>query len=93
MRARRGKVHFKLSGAYVFGGLDAGLLARPWVGKVGTGRLLWDSDWLCTTQEPRVDYPRLLQGLRTWLGDEAVVETGLLDLALAGATKGRKRRR
>jgi hypothetical protein len=40
-RARQAPVHVKLSGAYRLGGLDAGALARLWLGELGLDRLLW----------------------------------------------------
>lgn len=76
-RARRGQVHVKLSGAYRLGGLDAGKLSRLWLAELGADRLLWGSDWPCTNHEALADYPALLQSLRGWLGEAAVIETVL----------------
>ena len=73
-RSRREKVHVKLSGAHRLGGLDAGALARLWLGELGADRLLWGSDWPCTNHESCADYPMLLRSLHDWLGEDAVVE-------------------
>ena len=76
-RARRSKVHLKLSGAYRLGGLHPGELSRLWLGELGVGRLLWGSDWPCTNHESLADYPKLLNFLHGWLDDAAVIETVL----------------
>lgn len=76
-RARRCSVHLKLSGAYRLGGLNPGELSRLWLGELGAERLLWGSDWPCTNHESLANYPRLLNSLHEWLGDEAVIETVL----------------
>ncbi len=72
-RARRGPVYIKLSGHYRLGGLDAGSLARRWVGELGAGAMLWGSDWPCTNHETCADYPTLLGALEGWVGPEAAL--------------------
>ena len=62
-----------MSGAHRLGGLDAGTLARLWLGELGADRLLWGSDWPCTNHESLADYSLLLRALHDWLGDEAVI--------------------
>ena len=74
-RSRLGEVHVKLNGAYRLGGLDAGALARLWLGELGADRLLWGSDWPCTNHESCADYSLLLRALHDWLGDDSVIET------------------
>lgn len=76
-RARCGNVHLKLSGAYRLGGLDAGQLARLWLGELGADRLLWGSDWPCTNHESLANYARLLHSLHEWLSDKVGIETVL----------------
>ncbi len=78
-RARRAAVHVKLSGAYRLGGLDAGALARLWLGELGLARLLWGSDWPCTNHEAHADYPALHQALDDWLQDSAAAEAARVD--------------
>lgn len=70
-RARQGEVHVKLSGAYRLGGVDAGALARLWLGELGPQRLLWGSDWPCTNHEAHADYSALWRALDDWLEDES----------------------
>ena len=71
-------MHLKLSGAYRLGGLDAGQLARLWLGELGADRLLWGSDWPCTNHESLANYSGLLHALHEWLGDEAAIQTVLV---------------
>ena len=78
-RARQAPVHVKLSGAYRLGGLDAGALARLWLGELGLDRLLWGSDWPCTNHEAHADYPALHHALDDWLLDRAAVEAARVD--------------
>lgn len=78
-RTRDSKVYIKLSGAYRLGSLDAGRLARLWLGEVGADRLLWGSDWPCTNHELQASYPALLESLHDWLGNQAVIRTVLSD--------------
>ena len=78
-RALVSTVYIKLSGAYRLGGLDAGQLARLWLGELGADRLLWGSDWPCTNHESQASYPALLGSLHEWLGDQAVINTVLSD--------------
>lgn len=70
-RARRHRVHVKLSGAYRLQGIDAGALARVLRDELGPHSLLWGSDWPCTNYEAFADYPRLLGALEGWVGPEA----------------------
>jgi predicted TIM-barrel fold metal-dependent hydrolase len=72
-------VHVKLSGAYRLGGLDPRVLARLWRDLLGTGQLLWGSDWPCTNHEDEADYPRLLAALDDWIEDAAQRQRILLD--------------
>ena len=74
VRAQQAPVHVKLSGAYRLGGLDAGALARLWLGELGLDRLLWGSDWPCTNHEAHADYPALHHALDDWLLDSAAVD-------------------
>lgn len=76
-RSQRSNVYIKLSGAYRLGGLNPGELSRLWLGELGAARLLWGSDWPCTNHESLANYPRLLESLHEWLGDEAVIEAVL----------------
>ena len=78
-RARQAPVHVKLSGAYRLGGLDAGALARLWLGELGPQRLLWGSDWPCTNHEAHADYPALHHALDDWLLDRASAEAARVD--------------
>ena len=78
-RARQAPVHVKLSGAYRLGGLDAGALARLWLGELGPQRLLWGSDWPCTNHEAQADYPALRHALDDWLDDAGAADAARVD--------------
>lgn len=78
-RARRSEVHVKLSGAYRLDGVDAGALARLWLGEIGPHRLLWGSDWPCTNHEAHADYSVLWRALDDWLGDESATHAARVE--------------
>ena len=78
-RAKQAPVHVKLSGAYRLGGLDAGALARLWLGELGPQALLWGSDWPCTNHEAHADYPALWHALDDWLQDPGAAEAARQD--------------
>jgi len=80
-RARRAPVHVKLSGAYRLGGVDAGALARLWVGELGPQAVVWGSDWPCTNHEDQADYGALRSALHDWVPPE-VAQAALADNAL-----------
>ncbi len=71
-RSRSSSVHVKLSGAYRLEGRDAGAVAWVLRDELGQDSLLWGSDWPCTNHEAEADYPRLLEALWEWVGEEAV---------------------
>jgi len=70
LRSRRSAVHIKLSGPYRLGSVDAGELARLWMGELGPAALLWGSDWPHTNQEAGTDYATLFNALHDWVGEE-----------------------
>lgn len=78
-RTKQAQVHVKLSGAYRLEGLDAGALARLWLGELGTDRLLWGSDWPCTNHEAQANYPTLRNALDDWLQDKDAAKAALVD--------------
>jgi len=78
-RIKHAQVHVKLSGAYRLSGLDAGALARLWLGELGPNRLLWGSDWPCTNHEMQANYPALRHALDSWLPDSRLARAALVD--------------
>lgn len=70
-RSRHAAVHVKLSGAYRLEGRDARAVACALRDELGPTRLLWGSDWPCTTHEALADYPRLLAAVEGWVGAQA----------------------
>ena len=72
-------MHIKLSGAYGLGDLHAGALARLWLAELGSGRLLWGSDWPCTNHEAHADCAARWGAGDGWRRDAGADQGGRVD--------------
>lgn len=67
----------KLSGPYRLGGCNAQALAQLWLHELGSGQLLWGSDWPFTNHENDASYDSLRQQLDHWLHTPELRQTVL----------------
>jgi predicted TIM-barrel fold metal-dependent hydrolase len=84
-----GDIWVKLSGAYRCGGVDILSHARALISAVGTGRLLWGSDWPFTRFEDVRRYSDGTTELQRWLDDaeQAAVTATARQLFGFGSTR------